>query len=250
MSLCIHPLITARMVIEGGRMTYLRDYGNPRWLPCPFFAVLGGDEPILVDTGASAEVMKDLRAEPVEGVRSFEDCLASLDLKPADIRTVVITHLMYDHCANAKLLPNARFVVQKAELAFARDPHPMLAGAYQEHLFEGLEFDLVEGDHRLAPGVELWFTPGHSQGGQSVAVETEAGLAVITGFCCTMENFEAPSAGAWAAQKEPEVIPPGIHTDMEAAYNSALRVKQAADIIIPFHDSRLENTSRIPEQHN
>ena len=246
MPLTIHPLVPSRLVIEAGRMTYLRNYGNPRWLPCPFFVIMGGEEPILVDTGASAAVMSKLRSEPVEDLMTFEEALAKVDLRPRDISLVILTHLMYDHCANARLLERARFVVQKAELDFVENPHPMLAGAYHSHLFQGLDFQVVEGDCDLRPGIRLLHTPGHSPGNQSVAVTTSAGTAIITGFCCTRENFEFDAAQAWVSAVEPTVIPPGIHLDMVQAYESAARVKEEADILIPFHDPLTETLTRIP----
>jgi N-acyl homoserine lactone hydrolase len=247
MSLTIHPLVPSRLVVETGRMTYLRNYGSARWFPCPFYVVKGGKEPIVVDTSGSAAVMSKLRKEPVEDVCEFEQALAAVDLGKEDVTCVVQTHLMYDHCANNKLLPNARVVVQKKELDFALAPHPMYAGVYQRHLFEDLNFEIVEGDVELAPGIRLLFTPGHSPGGQSVAVSTEKGLAVITGFCCIGENFSAQQSPAWVSDFVPEVIPPGIHTDMLQAYESALRVKNTADIIIPFHDPKMAARKRIPE---
>lgn len=46
----------------------------------------------------------------------------------------------------------------------------------------------------------------------------------------------------------PEVIPPGIHTDMFQAYESALRVKNLADIIISMHDAMMAGKEKIPEE--
>ena len=236
MSYTIYPLVTARLAVESGRMTYLRNYGARLWVPCPFFLITGGPEPVLVDTSGSADVMSRLRLEPVEPVVDFKVALEGAGFALEDIRIVIHTHLMYDHCANSRLLPKAKFIVQKKELDFALDPHPMFAGAYQRNLFEGLPFEVVEGDQELMPGIKLLFTPGHSPGGQSVAVATSAGTAIITGFCCTLENFAPQKNQAWVTERVPEVIPPGIHTDMLQAYESALRIKNLADIIIPFHD--------------
>ncbi len=247
MSLVIYPLVTARLAVEAGRLTFLRNYGQQIWLPAPFYVILGGSEPVLVDTSGSAEVMSDLRTEPVEHVMDFEDALAKLNLKPKDVGLVVHTHLMYDHCANSHRLPRARFVVQKAELEFAFKPHPMFAGVYQRHLFEHLNFEVIEGDQDLIPGVRLLFTPGHTPGIQSVAVETQAGLAIITGFCCLAENFEPQLSPAWKTTEVPEVVPPGIHTDMLQAYDSMVRVKHMADIIIPFHDPEMTAKDSIPD---
>ena len=53
-------------------------------------------------------------------------------------------------------------------------------------------------------GIEVLLTPGHTPGGQSVAVKTEAGKAVITGLCCNKENF-LPGGG---------IIVPGVHLDV------------------------------------
>ena len=247
MTLTIHPLVPSRLAIEAGRMTYLRNYGRSLMLPCPFFVIKGGSEPVLIDTSGAAGILSDLRTEPVEHVMDFEEALSLVDLTPTDVKLVVHTHLMYDHCANSIHLPNAKFVVQKEELAFALDPHPMFAGAYQRHLFENLPFEVIDGDHELMPGIKLLFTPGHSPGIQSVAVSTDAGLAIITGFCCTLENFSTPGNQAWVTDVVPEVIPPGFHTDMRQAYESAVRVKEMADIIIPFHDPKMTAKKQIPE---
>lgn len=246
MKLTIHPLITARLALDASRMTYLRNAGQRWWVPSPFFAILGGPEPVLVDTSGSGATMSEMRAEPVERVLEFEDALARVGLKQEEIGIVIHTHLMYDHCANSQRLSKAKFIVQKKELAFAFEPHPLLAGAYQRELFEGLNFEVIEGDKELMPGIRLLFTPGHTPGTQSVAVETAAGLAVITGFCCVNENFQPQETGAWKTDRPCQVIPPGIHTDMVQSYESLLRVKEMADIIIPFHDPGLEGKECIP----
>jgi glyoxylase-like metal-dependent hydrolase (beta-lactamase superfamily II) len=79
-------------------------------------------------------------------------------------------------------------------------------------------------------------TPGHSPGGQSVLVDTSAGKALITGFCCNAENF--PKGGG--------VICPGVHLDAVQAYESARRAREAADILIPLHDLSVGAKKTIP----
>jgi len=246
MALTIHPLVTAYLAMEAGRLSYLRNYGKRKWVPCAFYAILGGEEPVLVDTSGSAEVLSAFRLEPVKPGLDFQAALARVGLKMEDIRTVIQTHLMYDHCANSKQVPGARFIVQKKELEFALDPHPVFAGAYQRPLFDDLPFEIVEGDVDLMPGIKLLFTPGHSPGNQSVSVSTSGGLAIITGFCCTLENFYPKKNEAWVTDRTPEVIPPGIHTDMLQAYESAVRVKNMADIMIPMHDPLMAKKKQIP----
>lgn len=41
-------------------------------------------------------------------------------------------------------------------------------------------------------------------------------------------------------------MPPGIHTDVLEAYDSVLRVKQMAEIIIPLHEPSFLKVDRIP----
>lgn len=248
MPFVINPIVTSKIAVEAGRITYLRNYGKRLWLPCPFFLITGNSEPILVDTSGHADVLSRLREEPVKSGVDFQEALESFGVGLEDVKTVIHTHLMYDHCANSKLLPNAEFVVQKKELDFALNPHPMFAGAYQRDLFGGLSFQIIDGDHELLPGIKLLFTPGHSPGGQSVAVSTDYGVAIITGFCCTKDNFTPQKNQAWVTDIVPEIIPPGIHTDMLQAYESAARIKKMADIIIPFHDPFMGAKKQIPDK--
>ncbi len=90
--------------------------------------------------------------------------------------------------------------------------------------------------------------PGHTPGCQAVIVDTTAGKAVISGFCSIMENFFPPedvktTVTPFATYP---VIAPGIHTDLLEAYESVLRIKQIADIIIPMHDPDMAERDRIP----
>ena len=81
MSYIIHPIVTARLAVEAGRITYLRNYGKRMWIPCPFYLITGGSEPVLVDTSGPADLMSRLRLEPVEPVLDFQEALASVWVK-------------------------------------------------------------------------------------------------------------------------------------------------------------------------
>jgi N-acyl homoserine lactone hydrolase len=90
--------------------------------------------------------------------------------------------------------------------------------------------------------------PGHTPGSQAVVVGTTKGKAVISGFCSIMENFDPPEdvktkISPFASYP---VIAPGIHTDLFKAYESTLKVKQIADIIIPLHDPNMASREQIP----
>jgi hypothetical protein len=174
-------------------MTYLRDYGKRIYLPIYVFYLAGGDKNILVDTGLEQFMIPD-GAEEKCGfeILEFEDALASVDLKPEDIDIIIHTHLHNDHCENDYKCTNAEVYVQQKEYDFMLEPHPV-DHRYYPDILDDVKVVKVEGDKRIVDGIEVIFSPGHSVGGQSVAVNTAEGRAIITGFCCNDKNF--PSAG-------------------------------------------------------
>ncbi len=236
MTWVIHPLAVGINETDQGIMTYQRGYGQRILLPIYSFLLTGGPARVLVDTGL-AEFVAPAGAEERCGfpVEEFEPALAARGLAPDDIDIVIQTHLHNDHCENTALCRNARVIVQRVEHEFCLNPHP-IDHRYFPDLLDGVELELFEGDGEILPGLSVILTPGHTPGGQSVAVETAAGRAVITGFCCNERNF--PKGGP--------VVAPGVHTDAIAAWESARRVREMADVILPLHDLGLGRAGRVP----
>jgi glyoxylase-like metal-dependent hydrolase (beta-lactamase superfamily II) len=232
----IYPLAVGINETDQGIMTYQKGYGKRIFLPIYVFYLEGGDQKILVDTGME-EFMVPNGAEDETGLRimEFEEALDTVGLKPEGVDIVVQTHLHNDHCENTYKCINAKVYVQQAELDFFKAPHP-IDHRYYSDLLDETEVVTVEGDREIVPGVRVILTPGHTPGGQSVAVETEEGTAVITGFCCNLDNF--PPVGP--------AVTPGVHTDAIQAYESAQQVKEIADLIIPIHDIAVGRKGRIP----
>ena len=90
--------------------------------------------------------------------------------------------------------------------------------------------------------------PGHTPGGQAVVVETSKGKAVISGLCSIRENYYPPEdvktlVSPFATYP---VIAPGSHSDIFQAYQSLLKIKEKADIIIPLHDPDISMAPQIP----
>jgi len=92
------------------------------------------------------------------------------------------------------------------------------------------------------PGIKVIHVPGHSPGCQAVSIETEKGLAVISGFCSIRDNFSPPEK----MSKIWPVLTPGVHTDSLEAFDSAKRFKDIADIIVALHDMEDASQSHIP----
>jgi N-acyl homoserine lactone hydrolase len=85
-------------------------------------------------------------------------------------------------------------------------------------------------------------TPAHTAGGLTVLIDTVQGKAALTGFCVIDENFNPPRE---IRAMEMEVIPPGTLVDAYAAYDILLKVKAAADLIIPLHEPRFAGLDTI-----
>ena len=111
----------------------------------------------------------------------------------------------------------------------------MFSAIYRNEWYEGLNFVTLQGDTEIISGVKVIYTPGHSAGNQSVSITTEQGEVVITGFCALDDNFN---------DKEDIIGAP--HIDPIKAYESMIRVRKMADIIIPLHSQRIRGVKSIP----
>jgi len=76
-----------------------------------------------------------------------------------------------------------------------------------------------------------------------VLIDTAQGRAAITGFCVIDENFNPPRE---IRAMEMDVIPPGTLVNAYDAYDIMLKVKTAADLIIPLHEPRFAGLHTIP----
>ncbi|MFB4283787.1 MBL fold metallo-hydrolase [Nonomuraea sp. MTCD27] len=129
----------------------------------------------LVDTGIGAADSPASSWAPVPGTLAGE--LAAAGVAPAEIGTVILTHLHSDHASGAvadgrPVFENARYVLQQAELDAARD---LMLDEVVSKIKPQLH--VVEGDAEVAPGVHVHFAPGHTPGHQIARV----GELAVTG---------------------------------------------------------------------
>lgn len=180
-------------ILPGGyldidRSIFLSAVDMGKIITAPVYSILlqtsGG--PILVDTGLNPDGVQDpekawgARAKLVPPRMTAEDDvryrLQELGLAVTDIKMVILTHLHWDHTGCLRFFRHCPVVVQREEHRFAFNPDPFLAAPYMaNHLDAGLEYQFVDGDCLLAPGISLIKTPGHTPGHQSLVVTTDAG---------------------------------------------------------------------------
>jgi len=240
----IHPIPLMKVQFPKSKMTYLMNFGQTIPIAIYIWYLEGGEKNIIVDAGIAPERLVQ-RGYKVEPVQTLTQGLSRVGITASDVDLIVLTHLHHDHFHLAPQFPKAELIVQRSELEFARNPHPMIARMWPadySELLAGLQFSVVEGGTRIDEGIELLLTPGHSAGSQSVAVDTNQGKAVIAGFCSIRENFEPPPA----IRGKIPLIAPGINLNALQAYESVERVKRIADIIVPLHEADLLNKETIP----
>jgi glyoxylase-like metal-dependent hydrolase (beta-lactamase superfamily II) len=136
--------------------------------------------------------------------------------------------------------------IHEKELAAIHHPHP-LDFRYLEDYIEDVEkngqLEIIKEDQTIVPGISVMHTPAHTQGGMTVLIDTAKGRAAITGFCVIDENFNPPRE---IRAMEMDVIPPGTLVNAYDAYDILLKVKTAADLIIPLHEPRFAGLHTIP----
>jgi glyoxylase-like metal-dependent hydrolase (beta-lactamase superfamily II) len=172
--------------------------------------------------------------------QSLVAALAQIGIQPEAIETVIISHLHWDHCYGNVYLSNARFVVQRAEVAYAMAPLPCDAPIYETqlhpvHFLRTFDrFEVIDGEREIVPGVRCIPLPGHTPGLQGVLVETAAGPYLLASDHCPLfANFD-------------QRIPTGLIHDLEAWYRSTARIADLGARILPGHDMKVLAKTRYP----
>jgi glyoxylase-like metal-dependent hydrolase (beta-lactamase superfamily II) len=126
-----------------------------------------------------------------EGSEAFriENQLATLGLKPEDIKHVLLSHMHMDHTGNIYLFKDsADFFVSRVEMmnacaAVMNSTDVSTHGWYvkNEVLCPVRKYHYIERDTEIFPGITLITLPGHTPGSLGCILELESGTRILTG---------------------------------------------------------------------
>ncbi len=241
----VHPLILGEAQVGSVLDIFWSLTKNvaPVKVPVLAFLIEGGSEPILVDTGMRsadrAMNIHKLGPHSIGEDNTLAAQLARFGYKPEDIKTVLITHLHYDHAGGCEDLPNARIIVQRSELAAAAAPvGPRGLEIGNRELFYDREdiaalvnplwerVELIEGDVTPFPGIDCILYPNtHTPGSQCIYVNTPDGVVSIVGDIVRKVQLNVGQG-----------IPPGLYYDLEQMLRAMRDIGQRSDLVLPTHD--------------
>jgi len=177
------------------------DAGKQQPMADNCYLIRHGQEWLLWDTGVTDAVAampngqapSDPRAIHWYKPKTLASELATVGVKPEEIKYLAISHTHPDHIGNVEMFPKSTLLVQRAEYEW---PAPLGVSRFKpEHPVKKLEGDYdVFGDG----SVLIISTPGHTPGHQSLLVKLpKSGSVILSGdavhFRSNWDNRRVPS---------------------------------------------------------
>jgi len=232
--LTVHPLLLGEVEVDHTFVAWAQSPGRRLWIPTTAYLLLGAEAPILVDASfrdaAAFTAASGVPARRLAG-QELEAQLARHGLEPGDVGYVLHTHLHHDHTGLDGRLPNARILVQRAELRYAAAPQfpvPFFDRTDIAALVGPLwhRVELLDGEGELFPGVRTVHTGGHTPAHQMVYVDTPDGRAIITGDAAYVKALNVD-----------QQVPSGYWVDLPAVMAGLRRIAADSEgIVLPMHD--------------
>jgi glyoxylase-like metal-dependent hydrolase (beta-lactamase superfamily II) len=161
----------------------------------------------LIETGNGTKW--DAKQRAIYKVQDGDPLLESLHragVQPDDIDLVINTHLHFDHAGgNTRIVGdravptfrNARYLVQKSELEHALEPTERDRASYLPDNYQPItdagQWNLVDGDAEILPGISVARIPGHNASIQAVLLRGGGkSLAFVADLLPTRHHIPLP----------------------------------------------------------
>jgi glyoxylase-like metal-dependent hydrolase (beta-lactamase superfamily II) len=248
MALEIRILDYGDIELESSFLVLARDCGRTRRVPVYGFLILGGQYPVVVDTGyRDNAIMETLGMRGLQFHENMiENQLAKFGLKMGDVRYVLHTHLHIDHAGKDDHFPmNTTVVINRRELEYSVSGlmHPQYPLPDIKHLIDRLHTkdalaleDLeISGEIELMPGVTLEAAGAHTEGSMNVHVETAEGRATICGDVIYDFQDQIIEPMRQTMAREPQVT--GNHGGSKRQEKGAIKkLLSTSKFLLPIHD--------------
>ena len=209
-------------------------------VPVPFYVVEHPDGVALFDCGLHAAVgdaddpyRKALQSQGLDVTFGREETVTShlerLDIDPARVRYVVLSHLLFDHAGGLHQVPNATLVVQKREWDAGADDETAARYFLPRRYFNlGHQVRTVEGEHDLFGDGSVTCIPsfGHTPGHQSVRIRSEEGDHILVAAACY-------HAGVVETRRFPDY---SDHAAMNRSLDTLLARREPRTVMVFGHD--------------
>jgi glyoxylase-like metal-dependent hydrolase (beta-lactamase superfamily II) len=122
------------------------------------------------------------------------DQLKAIGLVPADITYVSFSHTHFDHTGNANEFPDATWILNKTEIAWAENnPNPAVKiDTFSD--YKTAKTQMIDGDYDVFGdgSVMILKTPGHTPGHQSLQLKLKkSGVVILSGdLIHTRDNYK------------------------------------------------------------
>lgn len=223
--------------------------GEAKTLVDSCYLIRHGEDYLLWDTGLSTALFEESPEEAESAGLTFEttleDQLAELDLTPASINFVGVSHAHFDHVGNLNRFPDATLLIQGVEFdaVFGEDgPLARQAGLMSE-FEDGENVERLKGDHDVFGDglVKILSLPGHTPGHQGLLVNlAETGPVLLSGDTAHFtENWESKGV-------------PDFNTDRADSLASMDRLRDLAEnldatLIIQHEPAHMDRLPKFPE---
>ena len=172
---------------------------------------------LLWDPGLGQNAEVDAAFRPVRW--PLDGQLAVLGVRMDEVQVIGNCHLHFDHAGGNARFPGVPILAQRVEHEAAATVEDYTIPGIAD--FPGAQYQLLDGDAPVWPGVTVLPTPGHTDGHQSLLVETRQGRVVLAG-----QSFNTASDYARAHLAQ-ELRAAGEGSDAE--YPAWMDVVQAFD---------------------